>query len=297
MQKISLEFDTYQSFSKVHATLYEPKTVVRTLVFVHDLYEHRMRYHSLVTFLTDLGVAVLTYDLRGYRNSLLNHREGFLGNRQDLYRDLEQMVNFMNQRFEGLDTLVMGVGFGALLAMNHLKRLPQSVDRLILVSPVVSPRFRSLKALTFKVLGWRSPETYSTGLWPAHLSLLKNGQRYGKWAYLSPDEKTLMSYHLDPLCGRPLYYSSMFEVLQVIRESYLDVQQQVPVDKRVLLIGGKDDPLTNHGLGLINLKQQLVRWGLHVDDVMMFVHQGHDVLSSLADNDVLKSNLQNFILS
>ncbi len=297
MQKISLEFDTNQSFSKVHATLYEPKTVVRTLVFVHDLYEHRMRYHPLLTFLTDVGVAVLTYDLRGYRNSLLDHREGFLGSRQDLYSDLEQMVNFMNQRYDGLNTLVMGVGFGALLAMNHLKRLPQSVDRLVLVSPVVSPRFRTLKALTFKVLGWRSPETYSTGLWPAHLSLLKNGKRYGKWAYLSSDEKTLMSYHLDPLCGRPLFYSSMYEVLQVIHESYLDVKLQVPVDKRVLLIGGKDDPLTNYGLGLINLKQKLVRWGVQVADVMMFVNQGHDVLSSLADNDVLKSSLQNFILS
>ena len=297
MTRISLEFDTEQSFQKVQATLYEPKTIVSTLIFVHDLYEHRMRYEPLADFFNSLGVAVLTYDLRGYRNSLIGNQEGYLGFREDLYRDLKRMVQYMKARYEGVDTVVMGVGFGALLALNQFKAAPQECDRLILVSPVVKPKFYYLRSLVFKVLGWRAPKSYSTGIWPTHFPYKKRSQSFSKWDYLSSDKQVIASYHLDPLCGRSLANASLSEVLAVIKQGQKAMEMVVPIDKRVLLIGGKEDPLTHYGHGVINLKQQLTSWGIQVDDVLLFMNQGHDVLSSLAGNNVLKTGLQGFILS
>ncbi len=298
MRQKEIQIEMNYPFQKVYGTIYEPETVVGSLILVHDLHEHRQRYQRLIRYYYDLGIAVLSYDLRGSRTSLIHQKEGNLGSKEELLDDLEKMIKLLKKQYELLPLTVLGIGFGANLSLVLGKEKPELIDRLVLVSPVAKPRASTVKWLLLKAISLKWSNQYFKQLWPTHLNIKINpAQKYDKWEYLSLDEKVIQSYHLDPLCGRFLTNGSLETVIKLVNSSYQALSQKIPLYKKVLVIGGKEDPLTRQSLSLIQLKQLLMNWGFELEDVLIFSNYRHDVLYDFQENEVLLTSLTKFLLN
>jgi len=166
----------------VTATYYpgpEKKTTV-PLILVHDLKGNRTEYHSLASFLQQLGHAVIVPDLRGHGTSTRQrgteapidadklNRRGL----ESMTWDIEASKSFLLQRNnEGklnIEQLgILGTGFGATLALkwavsdwNFVSRttykMGQDVKAIMLISPRSFKGVNATAELKNRALGFMS---------------------------------------------------------------------------------------------------------------------------------------------
>lgn len=106
------------------------------VVMVHGLGEYSGRYHHVVDAWTDLGLAVVRFDLRGHGRS--QGVRGYVADYTRFLDDLSLMVELARHRFPALPVVVYGHSLGGGIVANWcLKRFtPESeVVAAVLSSP------------------------------------------------------------------------------------------------------------------------------------------------------------------
>lgn len=129
------------------------------LTFVHDAGDHGGRYLPLAGALADRGWAVSLPDMRGHGRS--EGDRGHSGGIEEVVRDLEEIQNHLAYMAPAAPKVLAGQGLGALWALASACERPEGLVGLVLVAPLLEPRFRlpeessGLRKL-FKKVGPRS---------------------------------------------------------------------------------------------------------------------------------------------
>ena len=127
---------------------------------VHDAGDHGARYEGLAQVLAADGWAVSMPDLRGHGDSEgpRGHSWGF----PEVERDLIAIQDHLCFMFPESPKVLVGVGLGALYALAFALAQPDRAAALVLVNPLLEPRFDLPKpagglAKLFKKVGPTSP--------------------------------------------------------------------------------------------------------------------------------------------
>ncbi|HJV62673.1 MAG TPA: lysophospholipase [Albitalea sp.] len=147
-----------------------------TVLIVHGLGEHIMRYAHVARHLNSLGWHVVGYDHRGHGRS--GGAKGRLNDSDDLLRDLAAMIDAARAARPG--TLVLlGHSLGGLIAARFvaegLAAQPASwhrpVDALVLSSPALDPGMNAVQKAMLAIAGPLAPNlAVNNGLKPAWIS-------------------------------------------------------------------------------------------------------------------------------
>lgn len=108
-------------------------------IVVHDLGDHGGRYDELARALSEAGLIVSLPDLRGHGKS--EGPRGHIPGTPEPVRDIHNVREHVAYRMPDAPSVVIGVGAGALFAMEYAKAHGDEVSALVLVAPLVSPSF------------------------------------------------------------------------------------------------------------------------------------------------------------
>jgi alpha-beta hydrolase superfamily lysophospholipase len=135
----------------------EPRGAV---TFVHDAGDHGGRYLGLARVLAGDGWSVALPDLRGHGRS--EGDRGHTNGIAEVLRDLGDVQDHLAYRQPDAPKVLIGQGLGALWCLAYACEKPQDVAALVLVSPLLEPKFELPKqsgglSSLFKKIGPTSP--------------------------------------------------------------------------------------------------------------------------------------------
>lgn len=107
----------------------EPTAVKKVVVFIHDLNEHYSIYDEFALACCDNQIALVRFDLRGHRYACKNLNE------ETLAQDIVALKEFVKKRYSVSQIDMIGVGFGAWVAIKEGLKQSAWINRLLLISP------------------------------------------------------------------------------------------------------------------------------------------------------------------
>jgi len=153
-----------------------PTAARGTVLIVHGLGEHAMRYAHVARHLNGLGWNVVGYDHRGHGKS--GGAKGVLNDGDDFVRDLALVIDTVRTEHPGMFVL-LGHSLGGLIAARFvaegLSATPASwyrpVDALVLSSPAIDPGMNGVQKAMLAIAGPLAPNlAVNNGLKPAWIS-------------------------------------------------------------------------------------------------------------------------------
>jgi len=108
-------------------------------IVVHDIGGHGRQYEDLAVALSRAGLIVSLPDLRGHGSS--EGPRGHVPGLPEPVRDIHNVREHVAYRMPGARSVVVGVGAGALFAMEYAKQHADEVHGVVLVAPLVKPDF------------------------------------------------------------------------------------------------------------------------------------------------------------
>lgn len=259
---------------RLHHRFFVPQGEIKaTLLIVHGMSEHGGRYANFAQFLADNGVLVATYDQLGHGQTVKDKYElGFFDEKhpvQTLCKDVIVMADTLKEQAKSLTDrrirhYLMGHSMGSFIVRTVLVHHASSFDGAILMGTGNS----------FGVLGQLGKNT----LWLLNrlaakqpnpkIGRLLNQYLLGKiqspisaspFAWLSENPDSIKQFEQDPLCGFTFSNNGFYTLLCLMqRACRSDWHENLSPDFRLLLIGGKDDPVSNMGQEITQLQDELL---------------------------------------
>jgi len=162
-----------------------PDTDTKThLVLLHGYGEHCSRYEYVAARLNEAGIALLSFDQRGFGHS--PGKRGYINRFDDLLRDVDDYLAHIRPRIEGKPWFIMGHSMGGLLLTRYIETRTVDAAGVVMTDPLLAfaddvPRFLFPLA---QLLGALTP-------W-LPVSSVNN-------AYLARDPKVIAAADADPL--------------------------------------------------------------------------------------------------
>ena len=134
---------TFESFdgTSIHCWAALPSEGVPSakIILVHGFGTHSdsIHFQFLRDHLTGRGVAVYSFDLRGFGRS--GGRRAFIHDWQDFRDDLRLFVETVEHAGPTVPLFLLGVSLGGLIAVNYVLHNPEGVRGVIAMSPALDP--------------------------------------------------------------------------------------------------------------------------------------------------------------
>lgn len=279
------EFTGYHN-TKLPAVIWWPEgTVKSVLQITHGMTEHMERYEALAQELTEKGIAVAGFDLRGHgRNpgdkTIASFGEGGW---EASIEDMQLFFMRLRQIFPKTAHFMLGFSLGSFLLREYLEKYPDGISGAIIVGTGVQPkRLLSLMMWVVKSQIKKAGFDNTTGLvnklaFGAYNREFQPNRTEADW--LISDQAQVDAYLLDPLCRKTISAGLFWQMLGAMKhtgepETYESWDKDIPV----LLISGKDDPVGDFGEGIHKLRKQMKAAG--IAELTMYLLPGarHDVL-------------------
>ncbi len=251
-----------KSFEWTHdsRTFHGLKTEVKNprfgLLIIHGMGEHIGRYEPFLKALEAEEIYALGIDLRGHGKSLKNKAIGLLepgDTFSAMIDDLHGLYMQELQAFPDLTWTLMGHSMGSVLARRYAQIYPDDFDRMIWMGTL--PLYNGLTRKAFRLLaGFFSLfyPAYSRNKILSNImnhplkSSVKSSKTSHDWLSVNPDNVT--AFLNDPLTGyayNSKFYRFFFQTVDAITQRS-NIQKTSL--KRLYLIAGKEDPVTQEGL-------------------------------------------------
>jgi len=238
--------------TKFYTRTYAPSAAVPTkaaLVFVHGFAEHIGRYTHFHPFLSARGIAVFTYDQRGFGltaqdtkgNKSKNSSYGKTSWKEQM-GDIDWALQHAKKNFEGVPLFLMGhsmgggevLGFGTQASKGVHAASLKSLNAIIATSPLIQQATPAPKIA--KIVGGKLSILLPSMLIPATV----------KAEQLSHDPEVGAQYLKDPLVKQSGSLKGINDMLSqgdlLVSAGYAHWPQELPL----LIVHGTEDKVTSH---------------------------------------------------
>ena len=283
------EFYTYKDTTEneIQAHIWLPKDEVKCVLQVaHGMTEHIGRYGELAKFLTQEGVAVVGFDLRGHGikgKGMACASFGVEGWEATL-EDIHQLHLSMKTRFADARHYLLGFSLGSFLVREYFSTYEDhdfagtiimgTGQQPALVLSVIMAIVKS----EIKKVGHDSTTDLVRNLsFGTYNKKFSPNRTRADW--LCSDETELDKYITDALCKEDISAGLFWQLLASMkRTADKNTYQKWKKDMPVLLISGEDDPVGDAGKGVRLVEKSMKNGGLKNVTLKLYPGARHDIL-------------------
>lgn len=260
------------------------KEACAVLQISHGMTEHICRYEKLAEKLTDNGIAVAGFDLRGHGRNAGNPECASFGEGgwKASIRDMHLFYLELEKCFGGVPHFIMGFSLGSFLLRDYLSCYEDQINGAAILGTgqqpgaVLSVLMQIVKRET-KAHGFDNPTPLVD-----KLSFENYNRKFAPnktpYDWLCADEEQLAAYGKDPLCRKHISAGLFYQLLDAMRRTgnkgvYEKWNKEIPV----LLLSGAQDPVGDFGKGIRKLKNSMDRAGLKDVEAHLIQAARHDL--------------------
>lgn len=257
-----------------------------TVLVIHGMQEHCLRYKNFAKMLNDNGFIVLTSDLRGHgKTAESKERLGF--GEKDIFTETLQdqliLIDYLKENYN-LPIYLFGHSYGSMLAQNLVQLSPLIQKAVICGTANGSSGIFKLGSFVISLL---SPfkRANSKGGIIEKLCIKSYGKKFERGNWLTRDEKIFDEYLKDEYCGGSFpfsFYKSMIKNMTKTNASLSKIGK-----KKLFLIAGDCDPVGERGKQVKKLYHIYLKNNV---DVKLKLYSGarHELLNEINKEEVFK---------
>jgi len=273
-----------------------PKGIVQIF---HGMAEHAKRYDDFAKFLNSQGYIVFADDHRGHGLTAGDPENvGKYKSTSNIFYDtlLDELFISKNLVDEyKLPLYVFGHSYGSFLCQAYIEKSQYYKKAIMCGSALMKDRFDVKMGKLFSILTKKFKGSDAPAKLIAKMSFGKYDKQVKTGSWLNTDSIEVEKYYADKYCGKILsakFYVDFFRTFDWIYNK--EHIRKINIDKPLLLIAGKDDPVGSMGKSVQNLYKFYL--GLEVKDVEMKLYENarHEILNEPIKKQVYKDIL-NFI--
>lgn len=271
---------------ELHASVWmpeqEPKKVLQV---IHGMTEHMGRYEKLAESLTEEGIAVAGFDLRGHgRNPGNPEIAAFAeGDAERSMEDIHQFRQLLSERFGGLPHTMLGFSLGSFLLRAYLEKHSEGLAGAIIMGTGWQPSMVLSGVMTVVKTQLKKAGFEGTTPLVKKLSFETYNQKFApnrtEADWLCADEMQLDAYLADPLTRQNISAGLFLQLLGLMKstgaaDAYKEWQKDLPV----LLLSGQEDPVGDFGKGPLQVEKMMKKAGLTSVETEFYLGGRHDIL-------------------
>ena len=282
---------------KIHCCLWDdvqnPKGIVQIF---HGMAEYIQRYDDFAKFLNQNGYIVFGDNHRAHgktAGSIKNIGKYQGGNLLfDTLQDEKFFSKMLKEKYN-LPLYIFAHSYGSFIAQNYIENC-NLFDRAILSG---SACMKSRLDVKIGLALARLTARYKGNNAPARLVEKLSFNRFNKYikdgsSWINSDPKKTQEYYNDPQCGVTFsakFYIDLFSSFKITYEN--ENLSNIPKDKPIMLLSGKDDPIGKNGKLVSKLYKLYKEYDI---DISMKLYEGarHEIL-----NEKVKEQVYNDILN
>lgn len=270
-----------------------PKGIVQ---IAHGMAERAIRYDYFARALVKEGFVVYANDHRGHGESASSIEElGYISDGDgfsDMVEDMKILTNIVKSENPDLPVILFSHSMGSFLAQHYIQLYGNEIDGLILSGttgkqpPTVDVGIllaRSIMKLRGRKASGKLVDKLAFGTYNKRFKPNRT-----KFDWLSRDSKQVDKYIDDPYCGSlfpvSFFYDLFVGMKTIHRPEYL---ARVPKDLPIYIFGGQDDPVSNYGLGIIQLGGTYKYLGIRNITSRLYPGGRHEMLNEINRDEVI----------
>ena len=273
---------------ELHAVIWFPeqKKAEKVLQIAHGMTEHMGRYEELAERLTQEGIVVAGFDLRGHGKNEGNKTCASFGEGgwKCALEDMHLFYKLLKEIYPFAKHYLLGFSLGSFLVREFLSTYSEDkVDGAIIMgtgyqpSIVLSVLMKLIKG-QIKKAGWDNTTPFVQQLsFGTYNKKFAPNRTSSDW--LCADETSLDEYISDELCRADISSGLFYDLLASMkRTGQENASEDWKKEMPILLLSGKDDPVGDMGKGVEKVYQQFENNGLKNIQFELFEGARHDLL-------------------
>jgi alpha-beta hydrolase superfamily lysophospholipase len=127
---------------KIYGQVWQPmpgNEVKAVIALVHGMGEHSGRYRRFAEFLTQKGIAIISFDQRGHGKS--QGKKGHITHYNQLLDGIDELLERTRLQFKDKPVFLYGHSMGGNLVLNYALKKPHKVKGLIVTGPLLRLAF------------------------------------------------------------------------------------------------------------------------------------------------------------
>ena len=269
------------------AFIWNPEQPKALLQIVHGMTEHMGRYEDLAAELTDRGIAVAGFDLRGHgRNPGDSEVASFgKGGWEASIADIRLFHDHLAQTFPGVPRFMMGFSLGSFLVREYLTKYPAEGE---LAGAIIAGTGHQPGWLLSIMMVIVTGEIKKSGFdrttdlvrqlsFGAYNQKFKPNRTAADW--LCSNSRELDNDLVDPLTRKDISSGLFRDLLGSMKRTgsafeYDGWDTGLPI----LLISGQDDPVGDGGKGIHTIYKRMQKSGMNQVTMQLIPNTRHDLL-------------------
>ena len=261
----------------------EPKLVLQ---LTHGMTEHIGRYENLAQVLTDAGIVVAGFDLRGHgKNAIGTDCASFGKNGWDMMlKDMNRFHTELEIRFENYPHFLLGFSLGSFLARDYFSVYEDhNFSGAIIMGTGQQPKFvlsviMGIVEKEIRKVGFDSTNEFIRNLsFGTYNKKFSPNRTTADW--LCSDENQLDMYLADELCKKDISAGLFWQLLDSMKRTadkstYNKWNKNMPV----LLLSGSSDPVGDNGKGVATVEKSMLKAGFTNVKTNIYTYGRHDIL-------------------
>lgn len=266
------------------------------LLIVHGMGEHSGRYKRFAEFLAERNIAVFGYDHRGHGQTSPEPDQKGIINAEDRFHRMVQDIGWMREKlrtiYPDLPQFVFAHSMGSFLMQRHLQLTTDYAPAGVIYSGTsggVSPLL-PLGVILSSVISLLKGQNYRSELlrnmiFKPYNNAFKPTRTRHDW--ISSDPKEVDRYVADPDCGFTPTSSFLNHFFKGLGKTQKHKPFSGPLSYPVLIIAGKEDPISNLTDGITKLQKKLSESGISRLDTKVYEGGRHEMLSERNRREVM----------
>lgn len=289
------------------AIIWLPEGEIKAVLqLTHGMTEHIGRYSALAEVLSQNGIALAGFDLRGHGQNKGRSKVSSLGEGgwEKSLEDMHLFYEYLKNRFEDIPHFMLGFSLGSFLLREYFSLYNDSVSGAIIMGSGYQGNLslnwaKSIIKKEIKKSGFDNTtplikklsfETYNKKFSPNKTPV----------DWLCSDEKQLKLYRADPLCASDISSGLFLQLVQSMKKcGSKKAYRNWNKDMSVLLLSGEDDPVGNFGKGSFIIRSLMMKGKMTDVALKTYPNARHDILheEKLGVAFDVRSDIVSFILS
>ena len=291
-------FETFSFLSvdgqEIYTYVWKPfdaKAIKGVVQIIHGSIEHALRYADFAEFLCSFGYVVYAHDQRGHGKSIkskddLAHLSDATNGWELALKDIDNVSSIIQNNYPDIPYFILGHSMGSFLVRDYISSYSLNATGVILSGTSGKNvlmnllKFLAKKTGDKKGLRFRSENLH----YYVYGTLNKKiNAPVTPCDFISRDEKVVIDYINDPLCGNTCSVEYIHEMLHGgIKANKKSAFINTPNSLKILLISGSNDPVGGkYGKGVKWVEKSYKKNGVNNTELLLYDGARHEILNEI----------------